>query len=64
MIKVYQICVGGVGTDEFYTARTAERAVEDYKRDCIDEYERKFGGKPDMTVFDEVDAILYDEYED
>ena len=60
--KVYQICVGGVGTDWFYTTYAAERAVEDYKKDCVEEYERNFGRKPDMTIFDGVDAILYDKY--
>ena len=64
MIKVFQMCVDGVETDRFYEAHTAEEAIEDYKKDCIEEYERDFGGKPDMTAFDRVDAILYDEYED
>ena len=64
MIKVFQIDVDGVGTDRFYEAHTAEEAIEDYKKDCIEEHERDFGGKPDMTAFDRVEAILYDEYED
>ena len=57
MIKVFQIAVDGVGTDRFYKAHTAEAALEEYKKDCIEEY----GSKLDMTG---VEAILYDEYED
>ena len=64
MTKVFQICVDGVETESFYAAHTAEEALEDYKKDCVEEYERDFGGEPDMTVFDYVEAILYDEYED
>ena len=64
MIKVFQICVDGVDTDRFYEGHTAEEAIENYKKDCIEEYERDFGSKPDMAAFDCVDAILYDEYED
>lgn len=63
MIKVFQICVDGVDTDRFYTAETAEEALEEYKKDCVEEYERDFGGEPNMTAFDRVEAILYDEYE-
>ena len=55
MIKVFQIIVG-VGTESFYEAHTAEEAVKKFKKDYIEE----FGGEPG----DEVDAILYDEYED
>ena len=64
MTKVFQIDVDGVGTDRFYEAETAEEAIEDYKKDCIEEYERDFGGEPDVSCFDRVEAILYDEYED
>ena len=64
MIKVFQMAVDGVETDRFYTAHTAEEAIEDFKKDCIEEYERDFGGEPDMTAFDGVEAILYDEYEE
>ena len=64
MIKVFQISVDGVDTDRFYEAPTAEEAIEDCKKDCIEEYERDFGGEPDMSCFDCVEAILYDEYED
>ena len=60
MIKVFQIIVDGVGTESFYEAHTAEEAVKNFKKDYIEE----FGGEPDTTVFDEVEAILYDEYED
>ena len=63
MTKIFQICVDGVETESFYAAHTAEEAIEDYKKDCVEEYERDFGGEPDMTVFDYVEAILYDEYE-
>lgn len=64
MIKVFQIAVDGVETDRFYEAHTAEEAIEYYKKDCIEEYESDFGGEPDMSCFDGVDAILYDEYEE
>ena len=64
MIKVFQISVDGVETDRFYEAHTVEEAIEDYKKDCIEEYERDFGGEPDTTLFDCVEAILYDEYEE
>ena len=57
MIKVFQIAVDGVGTDRFYEAHTVEKAIEDFKKDYIED----FGSKPDMTG---VEAILYDEYED
>ena len=59
-MKVFQIIVDGVGTESFYKAHTAEEAVKNFKKDYIEE----FGGEPDMTVFGEVEAILYDEYED
>ena len=61
MTKIFQICVDGVETESFYAAHTAEEALEDYKKDRIEECERSFGGELDMT---HVDAILYDEYED
>ena len=64
MIKVFQIDVDGVGTDSFYEAHTAEEAIEDFKKDYIEEHERDFGSEPDMAAFDRVEAILYDEYED
>ena len=64
MTKVFQIYVGGEETERFYETETAEEAIEEYKKDCIKEYERDFGGEPDMTAFDYVEAILYDEYED
>ena len=57
MIKVFQIDVDGVGTDRFYEAHTAEEAIENYKKDYIED----FGSKLDITG---VEAILYDEYED
>ena len=59
MIKVFQIAVDGVGIDNrFYEAHTAEKAIEDFKKDYIEEYERDFGSE------DRVEAILYDEYKD
>lgn len=64
MIKVFQMFVDGVETDRLYEAHTAEEALEDYKKDCIEEYERDFGGEPDMTAFSGVEAILYGECED
>lgn len=64
MTKLFQIDVDGVETDRFYEACTAEEAIEDYKKDCVEEYERDFGGEPDMSCFDCVEAILYDEHED
>ena len=64
MIKIFQMCFDGVETDRFYEAHTAEEAIEDYKKDCIEEYKRDFDSEPDMTAFDYVDAVLYNEYED
>ena len=64
MVKVFQMYAYGVETDRFYEAHTAEEAVEEYKKDCIEEYERGFGGEPDMTAFNYVEAIPYDKYED
>ena len=57
MIKVFQMAVNGVSTDRFYEAHTAEKAIEDFKKDYIED----FGSELDMTG---VEAILYDEYED
>ena len=59
MIKVFQIAVNGVSTESFYEAHTAEKAIEDFKKDYIED----FGSELDMTV-NRVEAILYDEYED
>ena len=59
MIKIFQITVGGVSTESFYESHTAEKAVEDFKKDYIED----FGSELDMTA-NRVEAILYDEYED
>lgn len=57
MIKVFQIYVDGEETERFYDAETKEEALEEYKKDCIEEYKRDFGGEPDMTCFEDVEAI-------
>ena len=57
MTKVFQIYVTGEETERFYEAETAEEAIEEYKEDCIKEYERDFGSEPDMSCFDWVEAI-------
>ena len=57
MIKVFRIYADGVATERFYEAGTEEEALEEYKKDCIEEYKRDFGGEPDMTCFEGVEAI-------
>ena len=64
MIKVFQMAVDGVETDSFYTAHTAEEAIDSCKKDCIEEYKRDFSREPDMSCFSRIEAILYDEYEE
>ena len=51
MIKVFQICVDGVGTDRSQEAETVEEAIKDCKKDCIEEYEKNFSGKSGVAVF-------------
>ena len=56
-MKVYQIYVDGEKTDNYYEVYTEEEAIEEYKKDCIEAYKRDFGGEPDMTCFEDVEAI-------
>ena len=49
----YQIYVDGQPTDNFYKAHSKEEAIDDY----IEDYKRNFGGNPDMSCFDWVEAL-------
>ena len=53
----YQIYVDGQPTNNFYKAYSKEKAIEEYKKDCTEYYKRDFGSKPDMSLFDWVDAL-------